>query len=225
MNDTQNGMELCHDSRQAKLLSQSLEEGKARYNRKLGYLPVATPWGREMASQLHPRLVEAIRAWAEPNAQRKAGVLVDVCKRLIQADMDAVAYVVLRNVFSAMGEEQSLTATAIQLGGAVEAELEGEKSRERMPEGVRKTIDEVAKDSKRRQGRHKLYKKFYANFGYSPEWTLRDRCRLGVTLLHIFKNISGLVEFVNVAYGSKRLRAHIVLSEQAREWVKEYNDE
>lgn len=224
MSDTQIGMELCHDSRQAKLLNQSLEEGKARYNRKLGYLPVATPWGREMASQLHPRLVEAIRVWAEPNSQRKAGVLVEACKKLVTSDLDAVAYIVLRSVFSAMGEEQSLTATAIQLGGAVEAEIAGQKTREDLPEGVRRTIDRVASEAKRRMGRHKVYKRFYANFGYVTEWTLKDRCRLGVTLLHIFKNISGLVEFVNVAYGSKRLRAHIVLSEQAREWVKEYNE-
>lgn len=210
--------------RQTRLLNKSVEEGKARYNRKLSYLPVATPWGREMATQLHPRLVEAIRYWATPNAARKAGSLVEVCKQLVETDLEAVAYIVIRTIFSAMGEEQALTATAIQLGGAVESQIEGQKARCQIPEGVLKSIDRFAEESQRRQKKQDLYKSFYANFGYVTQWTLRDRCRLGVTLLTIFKNISGMVEFVNVAYGSKRLRAHIVLSEQAREFVKEYND-
>jgi DNA-directed RNA polymerase len=212
------------DSRQDKLLNKSLEEGKTRYNRKLNYLPVATPWGREMATQIHPRLVEAIRRWAEPNSKRKAGKLVEVCKKLVKADLDSVAYIVIRNVFSAMGEEQSLTSAAIQLGGAVEADIEGDKSRERMPEGVKRTIDRAADETYRRVNRHSFYKHMYVNFGYVTEWTLRERCQLGVTLLHILKNVSGVVEFVNVAFGSKRLRAHIVLSEQAKEWVMQYNE-
>lgn len=213
-----------NESRQSQLLNRAQEEGKARYNKKLGYQSLTTPWGREIASQLHPRLVDAIHEWASRNGKRKAGVLVEACKKILNSDIEAIAYIVIRTVFAAMGEEQSLTSTAIQLGGAIEAEIEGKKSRKAIPEGVRKTIDGKLQEIRRRKVRHRFYKKVYSNFGYAPEWTLKDRCSLGVILLNIFKNLSGLIEFVNVAYGSKRLRSHIVLTEQARKWVREYNE-
>jgi DNA-directed RNA polymerase len=224
MNDNKIGMGLCHDSRQKLLLKKAEQEGVTRYNRKLSYLPIATPWGKEMASQLLPRLSESIGEWATSNAQRKAGVLVAQCKKMTEGDMDAIAYIVMRHIFSAMGEERSLTSTAIEVANAVESEIEGKKAWKRIPEGVKRKLKETVSDRRERRRSVKVYRYYYANFGYCPEWTLKERCRLGIILVNIFKQVSGLIEFVNVAFGSKRLRTHIVLTEEARGWIRDYNE-
>jgi DNA-directed RNA polymerase len=205
------------------LFEKSKQEGTARYNKQLGYLPISTSWGREMGSQLLPLFTEAITTWAEETSKRKAGYLIQHCQKLLEGDINAIAYIVMRNLFCAMGDERGLTAVAMEVGNAVEAELEGKKALEAMPTGVRKKVEELAATAKRRKRRIERYNYFFTNFGYAPEWCSKDRCRMGISLIHLFKQVSGLIEMVNVAHGSKRLKTFIVLTEESRKWITDYN--
>lgn len=205
-------------------MEQAKTEGAARYSRLLTRQGIHTPWGREMGAQLGLRYTDAIKAWAEQTVGRKAGQLIPQAERILTGSVEEIAFVTMRTIFAGMSEDRTLTGIANEIGTEIDKELSGQKAW---------THPDHDKAGILRYYKHKLPRKgmlrnvstgIFNNLGGGVEWSTRQRIRLGIRLLYIFKDLSGIIQFVNVGYGNKMLRTQVVVTDEAQEWIRKYNE-
>jgi DNA-directed RNA polymerase len=211
---------------QESLMEKAREEGAARYAKKLGLGGIHTPWGREMATRLRQRFTASLRDWALSTSQRKAGQLIPQAKALVNGDLDAIAFVAMRTIFGGMADDRSKSSIAVEIGGMIDFEITGQKAWQDAPEEHTKDglIRWFKDNHKSKAARHRSMKKMFLDFGHAPEWSLKDRTRLGITIMNMFRDISGIIDFVNVSFGNKRLRTVVVVTQVAQDWIQAYNE-
>jgi DNA-directed RNA polymerase len=176
-----------------------------------------------MASQLHLKCKEAIESWAQATAQRKAGSLIPHAKRLLNSDLDPVVFVLMRSIFSAMEDDRTVSGISVEIGSQIDFELTGQELWNESHHNKQYLLEYLKQTKKNKDQLYRSLRRLYIEEQILPEWDLKERHKIGITFLYLFRNISGLIDFINVSYGDKRLRTMVVVTPAAQDWIQKYN--
>ncbi|HVL59446.1 MAG TPA: hypothetical protein VM491_23380, partial [Burkholderiaceae bacterium] len=184
--------------------------------------------GRELIRRTIGAVIEAITSWQEDATSGKAGRSIGLARFLAQYDADEVALIALRAVTSACSSrEAKLTATAM----SIMADLEQIDLIERLREANKQVYLRFVRSTRGRGSRLSADRKlailrrqfqYVGTFNASTEftWTASERLQVGVRLIEIIKETTGLIEIVKADVGARHHVTVIRPSADVEAWLK-----
>lgn len=180
----------------------------------------ATTAGSRMLRELAPLVTKAIQDWVK-GVSGRAGRSHKAIELMEQIDIRMAASLTLRVLIDSIATSRPYTRTAMFLGGLLEDDWLVKKFRNE----CRKEWDTWKRRSKGLQYSMKLRsaKGFMRAFSeITDRWDPDQKCALGVVLIELAVQATGICEIVHVRHG-KRVDLVLEPSLQALEWMEQQN--
>lgn len=187
-----------------------------------------TPAGAKMLRRTVGALSDAIAAHIEKVTEKTtAGRHGSAMKYLPLVSEDVAAVVTLRVVISHIHRGRTVQATAMRVGRAIEDEVrfaDFEASSQPHKALFRKVRAHQESKSGNRQRRRRVMAHMVRKAGHEwSSWPDADVLHLGLLLLDLAVEATGLVRFETQYLSDKNTPIHLVLTDEARSWLAETN--
>ena len=210
--------------RQADLEKEMVSLGKDRYWAKVNRtrqkeVETYSPAAKRLLGESIEHLQRHIETWlvisrSGPGRKHTALPFIEQLPTPVMAALTA------RTVLDGISQQRTLTSIAMRLGQYLEDEARAAKLREEHPglftDLFERTKKHTSYDSKRRL----WYKTAKANNIFLPRWRGRDRCAVGLVLIELMRNATGLIEIETVTNIFSRSVTLVRATEELLEWLK-----
>lgn len=209
----------------------AVEAGRTRYREMVAQSGQASSLpGQALIRRTIDSVIAGITDWQADAVNGKAGRSVGLAKFISQFDADEVAFVVLRHVVDALHTtDVRLTSAAMKVTSDLEAIDVAERLKAKDRQAYRRYIRAMQhwRDPKRRLAVLKSQGEYVGAFslkaGYG--WTDSERLQVGVRLLEIAQERTGIFETVLSSAGSDSVTARdatffIRATASTREWMQ-----
>lgn len=176
---------------------------------------------RRLLVEAHSKVTDALAAFVKTAKSGKAGRKHEALRLVEQVkDPDMLAYLALRQVLDAITTRETLNSTAMHLGTLIEDELHYRAFEEKMPGAYNATVKRLRERSDAR------FKRLSATqtarklgVGKPTGWQPRDKLLLGVKLIELVIEATGLVQTKVRKMGAKNTPIVLEATEATREWI------
>lgn len=183
----------------------------------------ALPPGRKLLRLALAPTIQAISDFKNTAGSGTAGRRHTALSYIKDAAPDALAYLTLRSAIQAGAQRVRLQRAAIGLAGAVADHLAAEAfqaSNKAAAAGLERTLRSSQTPSQRRLA---LARQIRQREGAAPEWDQRTKALIGMKLIELATDATGLFELVRVDEGtgkSRRSTYRLELTGKAEEWLE-----
>lgn len=147
---------------------------------------------RRLISHTHEKMVEAINAFVTESKSGKAGRRSAAVSFITKLDVDVVANITARMFLDKALDEVSMTSLAVDIGNALENEVNSTTFETEMPKAHAKFHSRANEESiDRRRWSHLLVPARLLGVELE-EWEKKDRLLVGMKLIELFVEASGL---------------------------------
>ena len=153
------------------------------------------------------------------------GHLATSSKLLIQLDPDVSAFMGLKVVVDNLSTPMGMTNVAIKVGQHIEDEVRFGKFKKENPQGFQAIKDEVIERTSNRNNR-RIAINYTMKFKYGVEhipWSKQELYQVGMTLIHIITEKTGLVQQVKVGWGKGKTKINLQATEETIRWLENAN--
>lgn len=211
--------------RQKDLDLEMVELGKERYWSKVNrtretevetYSPVA----KRLLGESIEHLKEAIVEWmvySDTGAGRKHRVLPFF--KLLPVDL--MAALTARTVLDGISQRRTLTSISVRLGQYLEDEYRFRKIQEEEPDLWQTLFSTVSKQSGYISKRRYIHKTAKAAGIILPRWSTKDTCAMGLVLIELMREATGLIEIETFTNMFGRSTTTVQATDDLLNWIKE----
>ncbi|MBB4345243.1 DNA-directed RNA polymerase [Rhizobium leguminosarum] len=147
-----------------------------------------------LVSEAHEKVVAAIAGFLAEAKSGAAGRRHTAVAFIDKLDVDTVANITARVILDEVTRKSNLTKTSLAIGSMLENEFNSRKFEEEMPKAYKKFLKKAQKESlDRRKWSHLLYPARLLGVELE-EWSEKDRILVGLKLVDIFIQSTGLIE-------------------------------
>lgn len=181
-----------------------------------------TAAGRYLLREAVEKLVVALEEWVK-NAKSGAGRRHGALEYLDQLDLKVAAFITVRCALDSI----SLSKTLLAAGSAVGSVLEDEVRFAFMHKNAKSVWDKLKKQTKASSYKHRR-KVFRGAIGRLevefPTWPRQQRLRVGVTLLELLRQSTGLIEIATRRGPRGRVIQTVTASPATLKWLEQSNE-
>ena len=197
----------------------SLSKSKERGNES------NTLYGIHLMKNAVEGVTEGIREFLGEAFTGKAGKVVTVANLLGLLEEEKAAFIALKFVVDGVSSKYTLTKVAMAIGQALEDEFKFSVFQKEEKAWFSKVRNEVVKRTSNRQYRryaiiHTMDKK--AMIDYEP-WTKQEKLHLGIKLVDLIREKTGLIQVVTHVFGRKQRQAFVEATEKTLNWIEKVN--
>lgn len=211
---------------QLTLEKSQIEEGKLRYRKRLNSLESSeTYWGNNLLKQAVPNFRKAISDWFDSQKSSRAGNIAYFSEiRKVLSSWD-IAEAATQEIINSLTTGEGMNRVCLLVGHAIEFRFVMSKARAKIGN---KEWDHIVKNfiSKHHSLRHKQdsLRDIVEDKGFVFDFSTKQRLAIGNCLVHLFHSSTGLIEFIKLRTPNFRYRIHVVMSEEAKQWVEKVNE-
>lgn len=226
---------------QATLDRYMVEEGTARYNRNIENArkreeESATKYGRRLLQTSIVPFADGIKGWLKGALDKKgAGKRHSAAKPIASVPADVVAFLGARSIINSIGLSKSYTTAATALGQAIEDEARFAWLKKNHPNVLKKAEKKLAHCMSSEHSRAVIVhvmNKHGLTEGRTSEssqvaepfktWDKATITKVGMVLLDLFKETTGLVEIILIGSG-KNSSYVLQATPKTSEWIRGFN--
>lgn len=176
-----------------------------------------------LVTEAHEKVVKAIDEFLSAARSGKAGRKHVALTFIEKLDTDTVANLTARVILDEVTRKSNLTKTSIAIGSMLENEFNSRKFEDEMPKAHKKFLKKANKETlDRRRWSHLLYPARLLGVDLE-EWNEKERLLVGLKLVDIFIEATGLVErqvVQSARFGTLEL---LVANEATLRWMETEN--
>ncbi len=200
-----------------------ISDGVARYHEEFNAAPDESRTGRELVR----RAVRVVNEWIKTNVRlledgkaHPSQVPLSV-HWLTEMQSEAVAVVTCKLCLSASYNRANVTRTAMNIANMLEENVRFEELEQNEP-ALANSMARAAKRWSRAKTRRKIMRKAADIAGIKRMgWTEQEKLKLGVKLMEVYIEETGLAELLLTSEGAKNTNRVIDMSAATKEWLKE----
>lgn len=177
----------------------------------------ALPPGKELLRRTLEPMTEAIDAFIEEASSGKAGRKHTAVKYMVHFPAEVMAYVTGRRLLNGAVKAEQLTSTAVSIATLLEDHYRFTEFATTNP-GLFRMVDRKLKTSHGGHRRHALYRYLKMTSVVGIEWSEADKLKVGIKLIELFIEATGLVTERMVKTGRKT-KYVIEATPKTREWL------
>ena len=215
--------------KQVNLEKEMAAVGKTRYVNSLNEKRAKgretdTGAGRYLLREATEKFALELRRWLR-KAHSNIGVHHAAAGMLEGFRPEAVAFLAGRSILDTLAARSSLIAVALGVGDVLEAEHKWDSVADQAPDAFRIDLMNMKRQQASPRRRRRLAREAVKAHGVAHEaWLKKDRIRLGVTLIELFRLSTGLIEFGSHFMPSGRKQTIVVPTLAALEWLEKAHD-
>lgn len=176
-----------------------------------------------MVSHAHDKFVEAINKFLAEAKSGRAGPKHSAIKFIEKLDdADAVANIASRVILDEVARKSNLTKTALAIGSIIENEVNSRKFEDEMPRAHAKFLKKANQEKlERRRWSHLLFPARLLGLKME-EWDEKSRLLLGVKLIDLFIEATGMVEKQTITSKQGTI-IMLAANEVTLKWIEQEN--
>lgn len=210
---------------QISLEKSQIEEGKLRYQKRVNSLESSeTYWGGNLLKQAVPNFRKAISDWFDSQHSSRAGNIAYFSEIRKVLSSWEIAEAATQEIINTLTTGEGLNRVCLLVGHAIEFRYVMSKAQAKIQN---KEWDHIIRNfvNKHHSLRHKQdsLRDILEDKGFIFDFDTKQRLIIGHCLVHLFQQSTGLIEFIKLRSPNFRYKFHVVMSEQAREWVEKVN--
>tara|TARA_Y100001972_G_scaffold128901_1_gene192548 strand:+ start:2817 stop:5198 length:2382 start_codon:yes stop_codon:yes gene_type:complete len=210
--------------RQSDLDSEMIELGRDRYWSKVNrgqndQMETYSPVAKRLLGESIIRLQETIEFWCH-NARTGPGRKHRCLEYIELLPSDLVAALTARTVLDGISMRRTLTAISIRLGQYLEDEYRFRKIQEEEPELWKSLFNRTKKHGGYVQKRRFIHKSAKAAGVVLPRWTGKVACSVGLVLVELMKEATGLIEIKTINTLFNRSTTMVMATDDLLDWIK-----
>jgi DNA-directed RNA polymerase len=215
--------------RQLELEGEMRSAGIARFEAALeanrdGGRESANVSSRRLIAHSHAKLVEGIEAFFEESKSGKAGVKHTAIKYLAGADVEVLAHLTLRSLFDNASLQMTATRVSSRLATMIEDELFFNEFRDHDEDAYTYAKKKITDKSQNPNYRRRVMSKHAREKGTEwVEWTPDVRVKVGLKLVEIAVETTGLFELQRQTDSGKMTNIYVVASQSTLDWLSTEN--
>ena len=160
-----------------------------------------------------------VQGWIDTIQAGNARQMATIVKILDKVGSHECAYITLRRAVGAIALRQKTTSLALAIATDLEDELEYRAFKKANPDAFKRVIKYV-KDASSAEYRRLVMHNIRRKEGVSDlAWTKEEKMRIGVKLLDLCIESTGMFESTNVLEGKNRTVAYLMGTQKMREWL------
>lgn len=210
---------------QISLEKSQIEEGKLRYQKRLNNLESSeTYWGNNLLKQAVPNFSKTLSDWFNSQKSSRAGNIAYFSEIRKVLSSWEIAEAATQEIINTLTTGEGLNRVCLLVGHAIEFRYVMSKAQAKIQN---KEWDHIIRNfvNKHHSLRHKQdsLRDILEDKGFIFDFDTKQRLIIGHCLVHLFQQSTGLIEFIKLRSPNFRYKFHVVMSEQAREWVEKVN--
>jgi DNA-directed RNA polymerase len=183
-----------------------------------------TSYGKVFVSNAISPLAIAIAEWIEETRNKIVTTKPVAFTKICTIPVEILALITAKSIVNTISKHSPLTSSAIVLGGLIEVELELNNFKELNPslyETVRRDLDKRSFSYTYKQRKLKETVKRDETVTWT-KFTVSEKLHVGLRLIELLVETTGLVEIVMQTYGHKRANM-IKPTEKTKAWISDRN--
>jgi len=195
-----------------------LEEYRNRHQESQGAA------ARRLMVHAHEGVVEGLKAFFAEASSGKAGAKHTAIKYLAEVDVDVAAHLTLRTLLDTVSLRSKLTPVAIRISSLIEDELYFDTFKDTDEFAYNRARTKITEQSQNPTYRKRVMSKHARNKGVEwAEWPADVRVKVGVKLIEIAVERTGLFELVRNSEGVNNTQLYVVAAPETLEWMSTEN--
>lgn len=175
---------------------------------------------RRLMSGAHERVVEGLKAFIKEAGSGKAGRRHTAVTMLHGLDLDLVAHMTLRGVLDSISRRVVLVKAATQVASAIQDELRFALFEEKEPHLYRWTVNDLKKQGQTDRNKKAVMVLTMNRKGIEwTGWSRRDLTILGVKLIEIVAETTGLVALAHYRDGPNSTAVYVEATQETLDWL------
>lgn len=214
--------------RQLELDNRMREWGIERYRRELErnrekQAETNTTSVRRLSDRAIDRMIEAIQDFIDKASKGTPGRKHSMVPYITRLDPDLIAYLTTQTILDRISQPQMLSATATAVGQRLEDEVNSMKYQEEAPGSFTRAMEASKTSSKTRHKWVILRNSAYKSNVQLEEWPNRDKVQIGLKLIDMFREVTGLITVENVRKG-RHCVWQIEANEETIRWLEDEDE-
>ncbi len=210
--------------RQSDLDREMVEMGRDRYWSKVSRgqeneMETYSPVAKRLLGESIIKLQESIDFWCH-NARTGPGRRHRCLEYIELLPSDLVAALTARTVLDGISQRRSLTAISVKLGQYLEDEYRFRKIQEEEPALWKTLFDKTKKHGGYVQKRRFIHKTAKGAGVVLPRWTGKVACSVGLVLVELMREATGLIEIKTVNTIFNRSSTMVMATDDLLMWIK-----
>jgi DNA-directed RNA polymerase len=211
---------------QITLEKSQIEEGKLRYRKRLNSLESSeTYWGNNLLKQALPNFEKAIEDWFNSQNSSRAGNIAYFAEIRKVLSSWEIAEAATQEIINSLVTGEGMNRVCLLVGHAIEFRFVMSKAR---AEIGNKEWNYIIKNlvNNHHSWRHKRdsIRDIVEDKGFVFDFSTKQRLVIGHCLVQLFHSSTGLIEFIKLRSPNFRYKIHVVMSEEAKQWVEKVNE-
>lgn len=210
------------NEQQLELEAQSLDLGVARYRKTLEQGEADMPPGMKLLRTAVTKMGVGLTQWLDETAAGKASRSLGVATFLQPEELDGtlVCYVTCKSIINALSGTLKVQSVALSIAALLEDTVNYDALRRAEPRAYLRLLAKVAK-SPNAGYRHVVMRRQHKYVGIKTiKWGLNERLRLGMLLVDIAAQTTGLFDIVRVTKGHNDTPVVIRPRPETVEWLE-----
>ena len=210
--------------RQSDLDREMIELGRERYWSKYNRSQTAemetySPVAKRLLGESIIKLQESIDFWCH-NARTGPGRKHRCLEYIELLPSDLVAALTSRTVLDGISQRRTLTSISVRLGQYLEDEYRFRRIQEEEPALWKSLFDRTKKSGGYVQKRRYIHKSAKAAGVVLPRWTGKVACSVGLVLIELMKEATGLIEIKTINTIFNRSTTMVMATDDLLNWIK-----
>lgn len=186
-----------------------------------------TLYGIQLMKEAVDCVADGIRDFLKEAHSGKPGTLSTASQQLVTLNPDVAAYLTLKYTIDGVSVRAPLTRTALKLANALEDQLKFD-----IWSGNEETsrIFKALKEKVTKRTSNRLYRRYNLLRGMSKiamldheHWNINEKTHVGVKLIDILIQTTGLMEIKNVQYRKTKRSLFLQANDATLHWIEEVN--
>lgn len=212
---------------QTTLNQEMVSLGSSRYHKdveraKAREEETAALYGKRLLSGSLLPFIEGLKGWMKECETRPAGRHHGVYKRLKPINVNLVCLVAAKGILDCIGLKKGYSRTAVELGQLVEDEVRFRWLKKKEPILWRKLAKQVDENSTYDRKRIIIVLTMNRTGQGFQTWPETDKAKIGLVLMELFMNTTGLIQKYSVKEGRKTV-TYLSATETTSEWIRNYH--
>jgi DNA-directed RNA polymerase len=215
---------------QLALEKSQIEEGKLRYHRRTNNLSKMgqtseTYWGKNLLKQALPNYITGLSQWFQSNEKFRAGNIAYFHEVRKVLSVEEIAETAIQEIINSLTTGEGLNRVCLLVGHAIEFRYVMKQASESISNRewndiIRNFVNTHHSLSHKQDSLRDIFTA--KGFGFS--FDTKQRLVIGNCLVQLFKSSTGLIEFILLRSPNFRMKTHVVLAEEAKQWVEKMDE-
>ena len=209
----------------------SIEEGREHYLKRTKNLirkrrESKSQHGRFLHKKYLTKFTDELTRLSKLKAAGRASAFAADWRAIQELKSNVVAHLTLQTILDSLASETPRNRLAMQIGKRLDDEINLSSLKKRQPRWWKKLEAHKSARSSYNYKRNIAVRWALKDFG--PKWastmTPTTKCHLGLTLIELFRSLTGLIDYSKRRIGPKKFEVIVLPTLSALKWLEKFHD-